>query len=67
MRRENSLPQRKAKSFIPAVSATVGTSGAMPERLADDTPSTFTRPIFSSGIAAGMPGKYISTWPPMRS
>ncbi len=47
----------KAKSLMPAVSATVGTSGAMPERLADDTASTFARPPLSSGIAAGMPGK----------
>ena len=37
----------KSKSLMPALSATVGTSGAIGERLADDTANTFSRPLFS--------------------
>jgi hypothetical protein len=48
-------------------SATVGTPGAPPARLAEDTARIFTWPPFNSGVAAGKPGKYISTWLPSRS
>src|SRR4051812_34794238 len=48
-------------------SATVGISRAPLARLADDTARSLTVPAFKSGVAAGKPGKYISTWPPRRS